>query len=70
MKYFFVRVTTQYDGLEWSHPDVYKGRSQESVERRVRKTDYTHDDGIERQYPAIYSIEISKEEYDVLSKHL
>lgn len=49
MKYFYIRVTTQYDGLEWTSEAVTRGHSQETVQRKANRFDFTHDNGIEVQ---------------------
>jgi len=49
MKYFFVTVTTTYDGYEWLSVDTVQAASQQAAETIVAHTDYTHDNDIEVQ---------------------
>jgi len=69
MKYFFVTVTTTYDGYEWLSVDTVQAASQQAAETIVAHTDYTHDNDIEVQ--ELSSIEeISKADFDVLNRYL
>ena len=69
MKYFYARVTTQYDGFEWTSLDVAEAESEKEAETIINAKDYTHDNGIEVQALS-WIQEISREEYDVLHKYL
>ena len=70
LKYFYARVTTQYDGLEWSHPTTVGARTTQSAINKINKMDLTHDNGIEVQYDVseFDLTEITKQEYTVLRK--
>jgi len=69
MKYFYVRITLQYDGMEWLEKTVISARNEEIASRKVMKTDWTHMDGIETQELSTIE-EITKSEYEVLKKYI
>jgi hypothetical protein len=69
MKYFFIRITTQYDGMEWTEKTVISARNEEIATRKVLKIDWTHGDGIETQELGTIQ-EITRAEYDVLLKFI
>ena len=69
MKYFFVRVTTQYDGYEWVSLDLIKAQNEQEATKRAEKRDYTHDNDIELQ--EIESVEeIPYKHFQVLKQYL
>lgn len=69
MKYFLVRITTQYDGYEWTSLDLFEARDEGEAIDKSEHTDYTHENGIEVQ--EIGSVtEIPYEHYQVLSQYL
>ncbi len=49
MKYFFVCVTTQYDGYEWRCLDLIEAKDGQEARKKAENTDYTHENGIEVQ---------------------
>ncbi len=49
MKYFFVVVTTQYDGYEWRCLDLIEAKDEQEAWKQAEKKDYTHENGIEVQ---------------------
>ncbi len=69
MKYFYVWVTTQYDGYEWGSHDIVAAPSEAEATKIFEKIDYTHDNGVEVQKLGTLR-EISKGDFDILSKYL
>ena len=69
MKYFHIRVTTQYDGYEWTERIVTAAKNEAAALKKANKQDWTHNNGVETQEinPVI---EINKEDYEVLKKYL
>ncbi len=69
MKYFFVCVTTQYDGYEWRCLDLIEAKDEQEARKKAENTDYTHENGIEVQ-----EIEwvkgITNEHYQVLKQYI
>jgi hypothetical protein len=69
MKYFYVRITTQYDGYEWVSLDLIEARNEQEATKKAKKTDYTHENGIEVQ-EIEYVNEIPHEHYQVLNQYI
>ena len=69
MNYFFVCVTTQYDGYEWRSLDLFEAKDEQEARKKAEKTDYTHENGIEVQ-EIEYVHEIPYEHYKVLKQYI
>lgn len=75
MKHFYARVTTQYDGLEWTAQVTIRARNKENAIKAIDKMNLTHFDRPqqeweEQQYPVNESDiqEITKEEFETLRR--
>jgi hypothetical protein len=69
MKYFYATITVQYDGYEWTEKAITQQMTEQAAEIVFNAWDWTHDNGIEVQDEAQIQ-EITKSEFDVLSKFL
>lgn len=72
MNHYFARVTTQYDGLEYCELVITEARNKKSAVNKINKTDLTHDNGIEEQYPIIEDslIEVPEHEAKIVRKYV
>ena len=69
MKYFFVCVTTQYDGFEWRCLDLIEAKDEQTARKKAENTDYTHENGIEVQ-EIEYVWEIPHEHHQMLKQYI
>jgi hypothetical protein len=69
MKYFFVCVTTQYDGYEWRSLALFEAEDIQEARKKAEKTDFTHENGIEVQ-EIEYVWEIPTEHYQILMQYI
>ncbi len=69
MKYFYITVTTQYDGYEWTSKAVCEAWNSQDAYTKAKGIDWTHDNGIEVQYDPIVR-EITFTEYTILKEFL
>lgn len=69
MKYFYIQVTTQYDGLEWLEQAVTSCTTLRTAQDKANKFDFTHEDSGEIQGIARVE-EIPETEFKILRKRL